>query len=215
MPGQQAATGPTGFQVDRGVAVSHAWVMRRSLLLASALLLMSVPAWADEHEGEATPEEGAEARDVPIELDLSWNPARSAETDFAYSEQAATAPATLRVLCIADGARVQVDGQAYGEAPRVISGIEPGVHAVTVELPSGRSFTRQVFLRGGSVEELTVHPGGTRDEEAAFVIRTISSILATLVAIPASATDSARLGREVEMPGLITNLDVLEPVPQE
>lgn len=193
--------------------------MRRCLLLLVPLLLLAPAAWADGEEATTDDPPPAQEPDpnepVPLELDLSWNPAASADSDFTWTEQAASRPATLRVLCTTDGARVIVDGEAYGEAPKVISGIEPGAHSVTIELPSGRSYTRQVLLRGGSVEELTVHPGGSRDEEAAFVIRTISTILATLVAIPATSTQSARLARETEMPGLITNFDVLEPVPQE
>ena len=169
---------------------------------------------AVEGSKEAAPTE-ADADHIQLQLDLSWNPARSEETLFTNTESASSAPATLRILCTTTDARVQVDGEGYGEAPRVISGIEPGIHTVTVELPSGRSYSRQVFLRGGSVEELTVHATGTRDEEAAFVLRTISTILATLVAIPLGATDSARLAGETEIPGLITNFDVVEPIPRD
>ncbi len=197
--------------LDPAGRLAHAWGMSRYLLVLVALLVL-IPTAAPAEEEETTP---AEEEPAPLELDLSWNPTSSADADFTWSEQAAASPATLRVLCTTDGARVIVDGEAYGEAPKVISGLEPGAHTVTVELPSGRSLSRQILLRGGMVEELTVHPAGSRDEDAAFVIRTISTILATLVAIPATSTQSARLARETEMPGLITNFDVLEPVPQE
>ena len=189
--------------------------MSRSITCLFALLLLANPAWAEELEETPATEEAPEVEPAPIQLDLSWNPAASADADFASSEQAASSPATVRVLCTTDGAEVFIDGESYGMAPKVISGMEPGTHRVTIHLPSSQTLTRQILLRGGMVEELTVHPGGSRDAEAAFVLRTISTILSTLVAISATTTQSARLAREVEMPGLITNFDVLEPVPQD
>ena len=197
--------------------MTHAWFMvHTSLLLLVALALLASPAWADEADEPAPIASPGEAKEsTPIELDLSWNPALSDETVFTNEESDATKPATLRILCTTDGATVKIDGEPYGEAPRVVQDIAPGVHTVEVQLPTGPSFTRQIFLLGGRMEELTVHPGGTANSEAAFVLRTISTILATLVAIPAGATQSARLARETEMPGLITNFDVVEPVPRD
>jgi hypothetical protein len=202
--------------LDPRPSVPQTWGMARSLLIAALLLLLPTAAFAgeaDEPPPEEPAAEPAEERSEPITLDLKWSPATS--EGFTRSESRATEPATLRIICQSRSAVVSLDGQILGEAPKVVSGIEPGMHAVTVTMPSGLAYTRQVFVRGGSVEELSIRPGTTAGEEVAFAMRTVTTVLAVLAAIPAGATDSARLARQTEIPGLITNFDVVEAIPRD
>lgn len=143
-------------------------------------------------------------------LDLAWHPPGTESDAFVAREQSAAVPGTLKIVCDGMSVGITLDGERLGTTPLTVAGLEPGVHEITVEAPSGVVHTTQVFVPGGTVQELAVRPVSSTQEQVAIAMRTISTILSVLAAIPAGATPATWLAREPEMPGLITNFDVIE-----
>lgn len=65
----------------------------------------------------------------------------------------------LRVQTDPPGARVSVDGHAYGTSPVTVEGLPPGRHAVVLETDRGR-MTHQVRIEPGTTASLVVPLGG-------------------------------------------------------
>jgi hypothetical protein len=55
-------------------------------------------------------------------------------------------PASLSVSSVPPGAQVYLDGQARGDAPLLLQNLEPGTHALRVELPGYETENRTVVL---------------------------------------------------------------------
>jgi len=167
--------------------------MARIASLAIALLVLAAPALADEPVATTA-----------VELDLVWKPPIQYPATFTGQEALLTSPGAVRVVCEAKSARVELDGTPLGACPQSRTDIPAGVHNVTIVMPSGSRFTQHVFVRGGEVSTLTVRPSAS-GETASIVINTVSTVVATAIALFAGASSNARIGVDPQTPGLITN----------
>ncbi len=172
---------------------------RRGLSIAVLLAtsLVATPALADDPAPR-------------LELDLEWHPP---DVPIPGSgEIAAMAPGALRIVCAGREARVELDGEAIGVCPQSRTGLTPGVHVVTFKIKGGKTVSRHVFVQAGSVHEVRLQPS-VKADRADVVVRTVSQIVSTAIAIVAGTQSSSRVGFELEVPGLITGSDALRGGP--
>lgn len=156
------------------------------------------------------PARAADPAPPKLTLDLEWHPPQVVVPD--NGELAAMVPGALRIVCSGRDARLELDGEPLGECPQSRTGLEPGVHAVTFKLETGKQISRHVFVQAGGVHEVRLQPNKDADR-ADVVVSTISNIVSAAVAILAGSQSSTRVGFQLETPRLITGSDALRGGP--
>jgi hypothetical protein len=113
----------------------------------------------------------------------------------AATETPASAPTGgLQISTDPAGARVSVDGQAYGAAPILVRDLQPGAHNVTVTGPNG-SMTRRVTVQEGAVSSLIISLAGTGEFASGWL--TVDS------PIPAQITQGGTLLGTTDIPRIM------------
>ena len=164
-------------------------------------LLLAIPGSALAGDDGPTPIAPAATEPPSLDLQLRYDPTASSREEQAWG--------ALKVSAKVDSTQIYLDGEPIGTGNALRSQVLPGLHVLEARLPSGRTLSKSVLIRPGSLVTYEVNIGSKKGEEAYIALMNVVSLLASTALGSAMAIEGS-VPIHSDMPGLMTGLDAMK-----